>query len=86
MCALVIVGLLLGPVARVRAAEAYGSISGQVTEASSHVPAQGVEVCAFSTNIELFEEEPGESAHHEGCAKTDASGEYTISGLDPESY
>ncbi len=52
-----------------------GKITGQVTSASGGEPIEGIEVCAL-TSAE-------ESA---GCADTDSSGEYTISGLGTGSY
>jgi hypothetical protein len=72
------------PATRALAAEARGKISGEVTNASSHVPLEGIEVCASSTNYELLTEE--EAKYASGCAKTGANGEYTVSELRPESY
>jgi Carboxypeptidase regulatory-like domain len=75
--------LLLGPAASAHA-ETWGAISGEVKDASSHDPLQGIGVCAISTNFELLSEE--EEEHSIGCATTAAGGEYTISELRPESY
>jgi hypothetical protein len=76
--------LLAGSGGEAVAAETLGSLSGQVTEATSHAPVQGIEVCAYAVNIDLFGEE--ESGHALGCAKTAAGGEYTITELRPEAY
>jgi hypothetical protein len=65
------------------AGEATGAIEGKVTEASSHTALQGIEVCAYSTN-ELLSEEEAEHAY--GCAQTGTDGDYTITELRPESY
>ncbi len=84
--ALSLVLLCLGPVSIARA-ESFGSISGQVTEASSKAPLQGIEVCAISTRLELFEEEEESQFEHVfRCVKTGAGGEYTIPELRPESF
>lgn len=53
-----------------------GQISGRVTAASTHAPIEGIRVCASA----------GEPESSEGCASTDASGEYTITHLQPGSY
>jgi hypothetical protein len=53
-------------------AETTGSISGTVTDATTKVPVAGVGVCA--------------TFYGGGCASTNASGEYTISGLATGSY
>ncbi len=82
LAAIALVIALLGPASNALGAEASGAISGEVT--ASHVALPGIEVCAFSTNIEVFSEE--EAKGHYGCAKTDADGEYTVSELHPESY
>jgi hypothetical protein len=75
--------LFLGPATSAHA-ETWGAISGEVKDASSHDPLQGINVCAISTNFELLSEE--EEEHSIGCAKTGAGGEYTVSELRPESY
>lgn len=82
--ALVAAGFTLAPSAR--AAEALGGVSGEVTEAGSRTPVQGIEVCAITTNFELLGEEESEYEHAFGCAQTGASGEYEVTGLRPESY
>jgi hypothetical protein len=84
LAAIVLVIALLGPASNALGAEASGGISGEVTEAVSHVQLQGIEVCAFSTNFELFNFE--ELKEHYGCTTTGPGGQYTISGLLPESY
>src|SRR6185312_8382487 len=53
-----------------------GQISGVVTKASGGAPIEGIQVCAFPTA-------GGDSF---GCANTNASGEYTISGLAEGSF
>ncbi len=65
-------------------AETWGSISGKVTEAVTHAPLSGIQVCAFAVNFELLAET--EAEHAIGCQKTLAGGEYTIGELEPESY
>jgi hypothetical protein len=66
-------------------ADEYGSISGRVTDAVTHEPLAGIEVCAFTTaNLETLSE--AEFEHAFGCVRTPASGEYTVSELRPESY
>jgi Carboxypeptidase regulatory-like domain len=84
---LVVVALVMAPGA---GAEGGGAISGVVTSASTHAPIGGVGVCAASTVVEgaLGEEESKEQAEGEaeppsdaGCTTTNASGQYTISGL-----
>jgi hypothetical protein len=65
-------------------AASTGAISGEVTEISTHTPIAGLSVCADS--LALLEEE-SESINIEGdCAKTGATGEYTISGLPVGKY
>jgi hypothetical protein len=54
-----------------------GQITGVVTGANSHDPLEGVEVCASQRDAEEF----GIS-----CRRTDALGEYEISGLPTASY
>ena len=51
-----------------------GKIAGKVTNASNGAVSEGVEVCALA------------GAETAGCASTNASGEYTISGLASGSY
>jgi hypothetical protein len=77
--------VLLGPATSAEA-ETWGMISGEVTDASSRAPLQGIEVCVISTNFELFGEEESEYEHREGCATTGPGGEYTVSELRAESY
>lgn len=87
LAALSLLITLLGPATNAlgaEGAEPRGAISGEVFDASSHAALQGIEVCAISTNFELFNEE--EAGHHFGCAETGADGEYTLSELDPEGY
>ncbi len=50
-----------------------GEIKGQVSDAGSKAPIEGIEVCAF-----------GESGR--GCGRSDPSGNYTISGLGSGEY
>ncbi|MGO9488260.1 MAG: carboxypeptidase regulatory-like domain-containing protein [Solirubrobacteraceae bacterium] len=52
-----------------------GAIEGRVTVGETGVPASEVTVCAFDT-----------SSEEGGCAETDAAGEYTITGLQSDSY
>lgn len=80
---LLLVALVLAPSAY---AEGYGGIEGKVTDASSHDPIQGIEVCAITSDYELLGEQESELEHAEGCDKTGAAGEYKISGLSPGSY
>jgi len=56
-----------------------GGISGKVTDATTHNPIEGIQVCAFSTAESSPEEEEVEGSY--GCAKTGAGGEYSIAGL-----
>ncbi len=86
LCALALPVLLGALVPAAAAAEPYGAISGEVTEATSHAPLQGAGACAIATNIELFEENEGELEHAFNCVTTGAGGEYTISSLLPEKY
>jgi hypothetical protein len=57
-----------------------------VTEAGSHAPVQGIEVCAITVNFELLGEEESEYEHAFGCSKTGPAGEYDISELGPGGY
>jgi len=59
------------------AAQAAGSISGTVTDASTAEPIEGLEVCAYPLSEEW---------ETWICEETDASGEYTIGELDPDEY
>jgi hypothetical protein len=76
--------VLLGSSTPSAVAAPGGGISGRVTTAAAkHEPIEGVEVCAFSLSAEASEEEvEGEN----GCAKTNSSGEYTISGLSSANF
>jgi hypothetical protein len=85
-CALALVVVSLGFSASAQAAEALGGVSGLVTEAGSHTPIQGIEVCAITANFELLGEEESEYEHVFGCTNTGPAGEYTISELRPEGY
>ena len=63
-----------------------GSITGVVTELSApHAAIEGIEVCASPANFEEITAEAG-FAEYFACAKTNASGEYTISGLASSEY
>lgn len=53
-----------------------GQIAGRVTSASSKGTLEGIQVCASERGDDLFG----------GCASTDSSGEYTISGLATGEY
>jgi 5-hydroxyisourate hydrolase-like protein (transthyretin family) len=55
-----------------------GQITGQVTSASSKAALAGIEVCAYGTD--------DEPRFVDQCAKTNSSGEYTVSGLANGSY
>ncbi len=57
-----------------------------MTEAGSHAPLQGIEVCAITTNFELLGEEESEYEHVFGCTKTGAGGEYEVASLSPGGY
>lgn len=59
------------------AAALAGSISGTVTDATTHEPVEALEVCAYPLS------EEGEVWF---CEDTDAAGEYTIEELDPDEY
>jgi hypothetical protein len=82
--ALAAILLVLAPTAQ--AAEPLGKIAGKVTEAGSHAPVQGIEVCAITTDFELLGEEESEYEHAFGCEKTGAAGEYEVASLRPGSY
>lgn len=58
-----------------------GSISGTVTEASTHEPIAGLEVCAYP-----IEEEEQEFFEEWFCEDTDAGGEYSIEDLGAGEY
>lgn len=85
---LVVLGVLmlhLGLASQTDAA-GTGAISGTVTSASTHTPIAGINVCAVSTVLEVTGEEGEEAPQDRGCATTDASGAYTISGLSASEY
>jgi 5-hydroxyisourate hydrolase-like protein (transthyretin family) len=52
-----------------------GSVSGHVTSVDSATPLQGIEVCAWRLSPEAV-----------GCAETDASGKYEVTGLAPGAH
>src|SRR6201999_2459178 len=54
-----------------------GKVSGKVTKSADSTPIQGISVCASPVHYEL-----GVFA----CASTDASGNYTITGLYEDEY
>jgi hypothetical protein len=60
------------------AAAFAGSISGTVTDAVTHEPIEGLEVCAYPFAEEEVEEELW------SCEDTDSNGEYAIAGLKGE--
>jgi len=69
---------LLGLAAFAPAAAFAGSISGTVTDAVTHEPIEGLEVCAYPSaeeEVELW-----------FCEDTDSNGEYTIADLEPDEY
>lgn len=72
--------------ARLAGAETAGAISGHITSSFTHAAIQGITVCAASTVVEVKSEEEGEGPANSGCATTDASGGYTITGLAAGSY
>ena len=76
--ALVVLVGLLGLAAIAPAAALAGSISGTVTDAVTHEPIEGLEVCAYPPAAE--EEEIW------FCEDTDSNGEYTIAELEPGEY
>ncbi len=59
--------------------ETTGKISGTVTDAGTHGALNNIEVCAEPASY-------SEEFYSYGCARTNASGEYTISSLHPGSY
>jgi hypothetical protein len=73
--AALLAGLVLAPGAS--ALESTGQISGTVTDTGGH-PLSGIEVCASSEATSISE--------NEGCEKTSANGEFTITGLTVGSY
>ncbi|MGO9487518.1 MAG: collagen binding domain-containing protein [Solirubrobacteraceae bacterium] len=83
LAAFVLCALAFSPAA---ALAAGGSISGKVTEAISHDPIDGIEVCALTLNPTFSEESEEEATGESGCAKTGATGEYAITGLNAGSY
>jgi hypothetical protein len=76
-----VAALALGLAPGAQAAET-GRITGRVTDASTQLAIEGIEVCAYATSamgIEgIFE--------GIGCATTQANGEYAISGLASGEY
>lgn len=58
--------------------EKGGKISGTVTDATTGGPINGIEVCARATSSELYS--------YSECARTNASGQYTVSHLPSNSY
>ena len=73
--ALAVCGLLLAPA--MASAAVGGSIEGEVTDSSTHLPIEGAAVCAYNTEEEEVE------GH---CAFTKSSGKYTIPGLSSGHY
>jgi hypothetical protein len=73
------IALACGCLAPSALAAPNGGISGKVTDATTHNPIEGIEVCAYSLASGSSEEEEVEGSF--GCAKTGAGGEYSISGL-----
>ncbi len=69
--AFTVCGLLLAPA--MASATSSGSIKGEVTDSFTHLPIEGVEVCAYNTEGEEFEEKH--------CEFTESSGAYTIPSL-----
>jgi hypothetical protein len=67
-------------------AEALGGIEGTVSNAETHAPLPGIEVCAIFSGAELLGEEPGEYEHVFGCATTSSGGEYDVPELRAGSY
>lgn len=67
-------GLLLAPA--LASATTPGNISGKVTNVSNGQPISGIYVCAYTAS----------SHENRGCQYTNASGEYTITGLEAGSY
>jgi hypothetical protein len=79
---LVSIGLLLC-FAAPAFAETSG-ISGKVSDAVTQAPIEGIEACAVNTSVASLEEEEGPGNF--GCATTDSTGSYTISGLNAGGY
>lgn len=80
VCRLVVLVVMILPLgfARTALAAETGAISGKVTDASTHSPIEGIEVCART---------PGGARGSGGrCATTDALGEYSVSELLAGSY
>jgi hypothetical protein len=80
--ALPVAVVLLCVMAPVAFAAPSGAISGKVTDASTHKPIEGIEVCAFLLTAGTEEEAEGRDA----CAETGSSGEYTVSALSAGSF
>jgi hypothetical protein len=80
--ALPVAVVLLCVMAPVAFAAPSGAISGKVTDASTHKPIEGIEVCAFLLTASTEEEAEGRDA----CAETGSSGEYTVSALSAGSF
>jgi hypothetical protein len=74
--------VLLCGMAPIALAAPSGSISGKVTDASTHKPIEGIEVCAFLLTATTEEETEGRDA----CAETGSSGEYTVSALSAGNF
>jgi hypothetical protein len=76
LAALAAVVVPMGLASSALAAEATGQISGAVTDASTRVPIEGIEVCA----------QPSGEKYNVGCASTEVNGEYTLSKLLAGAY
>jgi hypothetical protein len=74
--------VLLCVLAPIALAAPSGAISGKVTDASTHKPIEGIEVCAFLLTATTEEETEGRDA----CAETGSSGEYTVSALSAGNF
>jgi protocatechuate 3,4-dioxygenase beta subunit len=61
---------------------ATGSLAGTITDATTHAPIAGADVCADGWSSELATEQLAEPF----CAKSDASGRYQIGGLLAATY
>lgn len=76
LAALAAVVVPMGSAQNALAAGATGQISGVVTEASTHDPIEGIEVCA----------QPSGEKYNMECAVTDVNGEYTLSKVPAGAY